>query len=199
MLTDFSAQLDTFIEFSKHHIPWLITLLGGLWAINLGNWVLGSPFNILGIFPRHFPSLLGIFFAPILHANFTHLLFNSGPLFFLALFVLTQNPGIFYKITGIIIVLSGFLVWLMGRKGNHIGASGLIAGYFGYLLIQAYSDFSVVTLFCAVVAVYYFGGILFSLFPTAEKTSWEGHLFGFLTGVFCPTILRIFYKLKDFF
>jgi membrane associated rhomboid family serine protease len=183
MLAELSNEITNFIEVSKQYFPTMLMLLGGLWIFNFINWQTGSKLNCFGIYPRHAVGLIGIPFAPLLHGNFTHLLFNSVPLFFLGLFVMSLSLETFYYATAIIIVLSGFSVWCIGRRGIHIGASGLIAGYFGFVLAIAYQKPTFTTLFCAAVAFYYFGGILLSLFPTDQKTSWEGHLTGFLSGV----------------
>ncbi|MFI4938325.1 MAG: rhomboid family intramembrane serine protease [Candidatus Berkiellales bacterium] len=183
MLTELSNEIQNFTEISKQYIPTMLILVGILWAINVANWMTGSHLNRWGIFPRHARGLVGIFFAPLIHKNYTHLLFNSFPLFFLALFVMSLAPSLFYWVTAIIMLLSGIGVWCAGRYGIHIGASALIAGYFGYVLGSAYQQPTFTTFFCAAVAFYYFGSILLSLFPTDETVSWEGHLTGFLAGL----------------
>lgn len=195
MLAELSNEISDFIEISKQYIPTMLELLGILWAINLVNWTLGSWFNRLGIYPRHAIGLIGIPLAPLWHGNFTHLLFNSFPLFFLGLFVMSLSVQTFYYATAIIVLLSGFSVWCIGRRGIHIGASALISGYFGFVLAIAYQKPTFTTLFCAVIAFYYFGGILLSLFPTEEKTSWEGHLTGFLSGLVAMLICTQYLKL----
>lgn len=184
MLNELSTEVDSFIQQSKQYIPTMLMLLGGLWGFNLLNWVTGSKLNMLGIRPRRVSGLIGIIFAPILHGNFTHLLFNTVPLLCLGLFVMTLGLQQFYLATAIIILLAGLGVWVVGRRGIHIGASALIAGYFGFVVASAYLQPTFTTFFCAGVALYYFGGILLSLFPTEETTSWEGHLAGFLSGLF---------------
>ncbi len=193
MLEDLSNQIADFIEVSKHYLPTMLLWLGALWVFNLINWLLlGSKLNVLGIRPRRVWGLVGILFAPILHANFTHLLFNTVPLFCLGLFVMSMGLNNFYWSTIIICVVSGFSVWCIARRGIHIGASALIAGYFGYVVASAYIQPTFTTFFCAGVALYYFGGILFSLFPTEETTSWEGHLTGFLAGILAMVVCTHF-------
>lgn len=193
MLTELATEIDGFVHISRQYLPTALVLLGGLWLFNIANWALGSPLNVLGIRPRKMMGLIGILFAPFLHGNFSHLLFNSLPLVALGLFVMTLGLEQFYLATVIICVLSGLSVWLIGRRGIHIGASSLIAGYFGFLLAVAYHHPSITTLFAAGVAVYYFGGILLSLFPTQDSVSWEGHLSGFLSGVVAMVASRYFW------
>lgn len=189
-LDDYFNQLQTTIDVIKANMPLALLLIGALWAILIVNKLLGYRLNIFGIYPRHPFGLIGIIFHPILHGSFNHLFFNSFPLFVLLTFILAMGMGNFICATVTIIVLSGFALWIFGRKAIHIGASGLIMGYFGYLLLFAYRHPSVLTYVLAFICIYYFGSILLSIFPSEEKTSWEGHLFGLLSGLaaayLCP-------------
>jgi membrane associated rhomboid family serine protease len=196
MLENISAELTFFIENSRSVMPLLLKIMGGLWAFNVFNWATGSRLNILGLVPRKAYGLPGVIFSPLLHADFTHLLFNTLPFFALSLFIMSIGVSVYIEATLIICLIQGLLLWSFGRKGNHIGASGLIAGYFAFILAQAIERPSITTLFAGSIALYYFGGILFSLLPTKERISWEGHLFGFLAGVFTVLFLSGFFHKK---
>lgn len=181
-MTGFIDQLQWLVSMTKLNIHVLFIILGVLWSIQLINFLMGYRLNYLGILPRETPGLIGIIFAPLLHGNFTHLLFNSIPLFVLANFVLLDGLASFIAITIVITLLSGACVWLVGRKALHVGASGLIMGYWGFLLFSAIAAPSVLTIFLVVICLYYFGGFVSSLLPE-EGSSWESHLFGFLIGL----------------
>ena len=101
----------------------------------------------------------------------------------LASFVLLNGLHHFLIISRIIIILSGLGTWLFGRKNIHIGASAVIMGYLGYCLVAAYSQPGVISVGIGIVCIYYFGSMLFSVFPSDVKTSWEGHLFGLMAGI----------------
>lgn len=183
MLINLANDLNTFIEQSKNYIvPWL-EALGLLWAFNIFNWVIGSRLNVLGTYPRNLFGLVGIIFSPLLHKDFNHLLFNSIPLFILGLAILARGPEIFAWVTLVVVVIGGLAVWLFGRKALHIGASGLVSGYFGYILVTAYLQPSYTTILLAILVFYYFGSIFFGIFPREDKVSWESHLLGFLSGI----------------
>lgn len=159
-------------------------IVGILWAIYFINALLfHKRLNILGIYPRDFWGLFGIFFHSFLHGDFSHLFFNSIPFFALTDFMLIDGLSNYIKITISISLLSGLAIWLFGRKGIHIGVSSLISGYFGFLLANAYKHPSISSIFLAIICAYYFGGIFLGIFPQEEKVSWEGHLFGFLAGL----------------
>lgn len=164
-----------------------LLVLGGIalmWLLQLLNFLLGYRLNVLGIYPRTVHGLIGIPVSPWLHGHFNHLFFNTIPLYVLANFVLLNGVDIFYKVTVVVVTVSGSLLWLFGRKGVHVGASGLIMGYWGYLITNAFYHASVITVLLVVVSLYYFGGLVSSLIPSSEaEVSWEGHIFGFLSGL----------------
>jgi membrane associated rhomboid family serine protease len=160
-----------------------LEIIGLLWAIQLINMALGYKLNVFGIYPRHPFGLIGIFTSPFLHGHVNHLFFNSIPLFLLLVLMLANGLPFFLNTTLNIMIFSGLAVWLFGRKALHVGASSVIMGYMGYLLMQAYYQPSAVTLILGALALYYCGSILMHLLPSDVKTSWEGHVFGFAAGV----------------
>jgi len=199
-LQDFTSELTDVFEKSKLYlVPWLIAL-SVLWIINILNWITGSKLRMFGIYPRHFWGLIGIFISPFIHQNFNHLFFNSIPLFVLGLILLARSPDIFLEVTLGVILLGGLLVWLFGRLALHIGASGVVSGYFGYILATAYFEPSFTTAVIAALVIYYFGSIFLGIFPQEDKISWESHLFGFLSGIACafaPEKLWSFFKVLE--
>lgn len=179
LITTFS---DT-ITAMQAHLHLVLSFLLLLWGIQTVNFLLGYRLNILGIYPRHLWGLFGIICSPFLHGNATHLFFNSIPLFLLLSLVLTFGIHVFYEVSIFIIVVSGSLVWLFGRRGFHVGASGLIMGYLAFVLTQAYFSHSAFALILGGLGIYYCGGLLLNLLPQEVRTSWEGHVFGFAAGV----------------
>jgi len=87
-------------------------------------------------------------------------------------------------VTLIVVVVGGGLVWLLGRPGIHIGASFAIMGYWGYLIMDAFHQPSINSIVLAIVAIYYLGWLVYSLVPGKRGVSVEGHIYGFLAGVF---------------
>lgn len=190
------TELQNVLVAMQHNLWFAFKLVALLWIIHFINRALQYRLNYLGIYPRSTQGLVGIIFAPLLHGSFNHLFFNSIPLLILFDLALLDGRTTFYFSSATIIILSGFLIWLFGRRALHIGASSLIMGYFGYLIAGAYFHFTVKTIILAVVCLYYFGGLLLALFPSANKdVSWEGHVFGFMAGIitafFVPIILVV--------
>jgi membrane associated rhomboid family serine protease len=164
------------------------------WIIYIiNNLLLKGRLNILGILPRRKTGLIGIIFSPFLHGDFNHLFLNSLMLVILGFFVLILNPAYFYPASAFIIIVEGLLTWAVGRPYLHIGASGLVMGYWGYLMVYAYKHPSNLAIVIIAICIYYFSAMFMNLFPKEEEVSWESHVFGFAAGigaVFCiPLIL----------
>lgn len=197
MLEKLSTEVQTVITAMKGNMLFSLKILIVLWVVHLLNFMSKYSLNKLGINTRKPEGLPGIFISPFLHGDANHLFFNSIPLFVLSDLVLLDGVAVFFRVTITIILLSGFLVWTIGQRGIHIGASGVIMGYFGYLLAKAYFNLTGTTIILAGVCIYYFGGLIFSVVPSAKKNvSWDGHLYGLLSGVFAayylPGILSLF-------
>ena len=176
-------QLTTLVTLSKQNFYFTCILIGILWVIQIINWLLGNRLNYLGIYPRHLLGLPGIICSPFLHGNFEHLFLNTIPLLILIDLVLMAGQTTFFLITFSIILQSGFAVWLFARRAIHVGASSLILGYWGYLLMNSYHAPSAMTVILAILCIYYLGSLALSLLPLDAKASWEGHVFGFLAGI----------------
>lgn len=192
-MKNIANTLETIIQTFMHNSFFVLFLLAILWIIQIISHMNHKKLNRLGLIPRHIKGLRGIIFMPFLHGDFNHLFFNSIPFFVLANLVLIHGRAMFYIVSLSIMLIGGILIWLFGKRGIHIGASSLVMGYFGYLLANAYFQLNAMTVILAIICLYYFGGLVLSLFPSEKHVSWEGHLFGCVAGIFVakslPTIL----------
>jgi membrane associated rhomboid family serine protease len=136
-----------------------------------------------GIVPRHVESLTGILWSPFLHASYQHIAANTLPLLILGGLVCARGQGTFVVVTLGGILLGGGLTWLFARSACHIGASGLIFCYFGYVASLAWFNRTFGTLCLSVVCILGYGGIVKGILPTQAGVSWEGHLAGLVAGV----------------
>ena len=166
----------------KKNLYWILGFVALIWVIEFINFSTGHRLSDWGILPRTLEGLKGIPLSPFLHASLIHIMMNTIPLAVLGGFVILNGRRIFFEITVIIILVSGTALWLFGRSSYHVGASGLIFGYFGYLVLRAWYDRSLKSFIIAFVTVFLYGGIIWGLLPTFSRISWEGHLFGLLAG-----------------
>lgn len=137
----------------------------------------------LAVVPRTSGGLVGIATAPFIHANPAHLAANLPPFIGLGALILRRHETRFVEAAVAIALAQGTLLWLFGRKAAHVGMSGVIFGFFGYLLAVAWFTRTVPDLLIAGGVLLYYGGMLASVRPARKGTSWEGHLFGLLAGI----------------
>ena len=128
-------------------------------------------------------GLWGIPLAPFLHGGFGHALSNTVPLLMLGGLVAARGWQTLLGVTLFVVLLGGAGVWLVARGASHIGASGLVFGYFGYLVARGWYDRRIVSILIAVVVIVVYGGLIFGVLPTDGRVSWEGHLTGLIAGV----------------
>lgn len=170
----------------------LLALVATTWVLEFGDWLVpGRWLDSWGIRPRDIGGLWGIVFSPFLHGGFAHLIANTVPFLTLGFLVMLRGLGTFVGVSLLVLLLGGLGVWAFA-PGNtiHIGASGLIFGYIGYLLARGYFERGFGALVVAVMVAVIYGGALWGVLPGEPGISWEGHLFGFLAGVGTAGILR---------
>lgn len=160
----------------------LLALVGAVWVVSITNLALGGSLNSLAIQPRSIAGLPGIVAAPFLHGGLGHLACNTAPLLFLGALVSLRGVATFWLTTAMVIAIGGLSVWLLGRNALHLGASGLVFGYFGYLVARGWFERRPGAIALAVITVCLYSGLVWGILPVSQTVSWEGHLFGMLAG-----------------
>lgn len=172
--------------------PLLLTLL--LWLVYWAELVSGLPLTDYGIEPGNYSTWIGIFAMPLLHSktDWTHLVNNSVPL------VVLLGALIYYyrQIALKVFVLSwigtgvGLLFIAPASTGIHIGMSGVVYALFGFMFLSGmfrrYLPLQGISLF----VIFLYGGMIWGIFPSEERISWEGHL----TGLFVGVVLAVIYR-----
>jgi membrane associated rhomboid family serine protease len=175
-----------------------IWILGGLvaimWAVEiLDQFVfrvgLRQTLDIYGIYPRNVVGLRGILFAPFLHGNFPHLIGNTVPFLVLGWLIMLRETSDFFWVSLVSAFVSGLGTWMFGSSAIHIGASGVVFGYLGYLLARGYFERSMTAIAISLFVGTLYGSLIWGVLPTRMGISWEGHLFGFLGGVLAARLL----------
>jgi membrane associated rhomboid family serine protease len=167
----------------KRFVPILI-LVGLCWLVfGLDRALWGGRLTQHGVLPRQVQGLPGILWAPFLHGSFKHLAANTVPLLFLGGILCVRSRLEFALVAVAGILLSGGLTWVLARNACHIGASGLVFCFFGYLASQALFRRTFGTLALSAVCLLAYGGMLRGMLPTSAAISWESHVAGLLAGV----------------
>ena len=174
----------------KATIASVALLLALMWVVGMINALLDYRLNEYGVVPRTVDGLVGIPLMPFLHGNFDHLVVNTLPAIVLGGLSAIHGSKKFLAATAFITLVGGGALWVVGRNAVHIGASGLIFGYFGYLIARAWYTRSLVAVLIAVVVAVVYGGILFGVLPFfQEGVSWEGHLTGLIAGALAARVM----------
>ena len=162
-----------------------------IWLVELVDWLLlNSALDDYGIQPREQTGLRGILLAPFLHIGFGHVAANTVPFVLLGWLVLLRRTSDLFVASAVIIVVGGLGVWLTGPAHSvHAGASGLVFGYLGFLLLRGFFERSPVAILVAIGVGAVYAGALPGLLPGQPGISWQGHLFGFVGGVLAARVL----------
>lgn len=174
-----------------HRAAALAAFVALLWAIQIVNWILGYGLNpAFGLVPRHVTGMDGIVAMPLLHGSFAHLIANTPPLLVMGGLLMATATRALLAVNMMVVALGGGLVWIFGSPAIHVGASGLIFGWFGFLIARGLVDRSPVTLGAAVIIGALYGSLLWGVLPGLPGVSWEAHLFGALAGVAAALMIR---------
>lgn len=177
---------ETFWERVKTAAKVVAFLVILLWAVEgLDQLLFGERLDAWGIRPRTFGGLWGVFAAPFLHGGFVHLGANTGPLIVLASLLLVLRGLESFLGVSLAVVLGGGLgVWLTGAAHSvHIGASGVVFGWLGYLILFGFVERRLLSLLTSIGVAVAYGSLLWGVLPAGPHISWQGHLFGFVSGL----------------
>ena len=153
---------------------------------------MGWDFYKAGIFPHDLKTLPNIFTMPFIHADLSHLLNNIIPFFVLSSCLYYFYSQIANKILLLSLILTGFILWVIGRDNWHIGASGLVYSLSFFLFFSGLFRKHIPLIAISFIVVFLYGNNVWHLFPWGkmDPVSWEGHLAGGITGLLLAFIFR---------
>jgi len=178
---------------------WPLIFLAVCWGV----WLYGVQIENsvkIGVRPRDIEGLIGIITHPFFHSthlsdgsiDFGHILNNSIPLLLLGTALFYYYKDLSYKIFFWLFIGTGVWLWSFGRSANHIGASGIVYALFGFLTISGFIKKNRNLLGLSMATVFVYGSMIWGMFPTDPKISWEGHFSGFMIGV----VLALYFRKK---
>jgi membrane associated rhomboid family serine protease len=166
-------------------------VLAVLWIIQIVNWAdhYQLTFNY-GIQPRDISSLPNIFTAPFLHFSWAHIEGNSGPLFIFGFLAAYRGVRKFIGVTVLVVLTSGLTAWVAEPAGTvGAGASGVVFGYFGYIMVRGFFDRHVIDMLIGAIMALCFAYQFTVLVPQAG-IGWQAHIGGLVGGVAAGWIFR---------
>ena len=173
---------------SKYLIPLIFPVL--IWVVHLLSLILNVDLTRMGLIPRIPIGLLGIITAPLIHANFSHLISNTIPLIVLGWIVFSFYRKVAFISFLLIYLLTGLLVWIFARQVYHIGSSGIVYGYVSFLFFSGIFRRDNTSITLALVITFLYGGLVWGILPGMKGISWESHLFGGISGLIAAYIFR---------
>jgi membrane associated rhomboid family serine protease len=176
----------------------VVSFVGLLYLIEVFDRLADDRLEHHGIRPLEAKGLWGILFAPLLHADWPHLLSNTVPLLVLGFLMTLTGLSRFFVATALVWLVGGFGTWLIGNLGacphqsDHIGASGLIFGWLAFLVVFGVFVRRVRDIIIGLVVMFAYGGLVFAAVPVLNRCqgmSWQGHLCGAIAGVLAAFLL----------
>ncbi len=167
-----------------------LLFLVSFWLIKLIEAGTGNSFGDYGIYPRTIEGLKGIILSPFLHGSFVHLISNTLPFFVLSTTLIFFYPKIYGRVLIAIFLLTGIGVWLIARPAFHIGASGVIYGFAGFLIFSGLFRREFKSILISIAILIFYGGLVWGIFPGTLGVSWESHLVGGVVGALCAYVFR---------
>ncbi|MBF9067992.1 rhomboid family intramembrane serine protease [Streptacidiphilus sp. NEAU-YB345] len=163
-----------------------------IWAVQIVNWMDHQQLSVeYGVVPHDVGRLPEIFTAPFLHFSWAHIESNSGPLFVFGFLAAYRGVARFLWLTLLVTVTSGLAVWIF-QSGDTVGAgaSGVIFGYFGYVVLRGIFDRHLIDTLVGLVMGASFAYMLTVAVPGTPGISWLAHLGGLVGGVVGAWLLR---------
>ncbi|MFG2341750.1 rhomboid family intramembrane serine protease [Streptomyces yangpuensis] len=182
------TQTDRTKAAAKLMLGWVALL----WVLEAVDHATGHALDQYGIVARDPDSLPGVVTSAFLHFGFDHVASNSVPLLVLGFLVALSGIRRFLAVSGLILLADGLGTWLISPSGTMtLGASGIVFGLFGYLLVRGFVERKALGIAVAVgVAAVWGTTVLSGILPTDSGVSWQGHLCGLVAGVVTALYFR---------
>lgn len=174
----------------KNSVAFAFFIIFIMWIIKGIELLFDLNFYTFGIYPRSIDGLGGVITSPFLHGDFQHLMANTLPMLILStlLFFFYGKKSI--PVFIFLWLTSGIFTWLIGRSSWHIGASSLIYAMASFLIFGGFLSKNYKLILISIFVIIAYSGLIFGIFPTSGRISWEGHLSGALSGLLWAYMFR---------
>ncbi len=176
-----NLRLSAWVATAFIALLWLILLLDAVTSLNLQQY---------GLRPGSTGGLLGVFTAPLLHGGVEHLFNNSIPLLVGLTACLFLYPNSSILVIPAIWLGSGLLGWFIGRPSLHFGASGLLYGLLAFVFLSGVLRRDMRSVSVSLLVAFFYGTMIWGVFPIRLNMSWELHLSGALVGLLMAVLMR---------
>jgi membrane associated rhomboid family serine protease len=185
------GDAETVVAEARKALFVMVGFLALIWVVQIANWADQYRLTVeYGIRPHDIGSLPDILSAPFLHFNWAHIEGNSGPLFIFGFLAAYRGVTKFLGVTVLVILTSGLAAWLTESSGSvGAGASGVVFGYFGYIIVRGFFDRHAIDILLGAVMALCFAYQFTVLLPHAG-IGWQAHIGGLAGGVAAGWVFR---------
>jgi len=186
-----SGDAESVLAEARQALFVMVGILALIWVIQIANWADHYQLTLnYGIRPHDVGSLPDILSAPFLHVSWAHIEGNSGPLFIFGFLAAYRGVTKFLGVTVLVILTSGLGAWLTESSGTvGAGASGVVFGYFGYIMVRGFFDRHAIDMLLGAVMALCFAYQFTVLLPHAG-IGWQAHIGGLVGGVAAGWVFR---------
>ena len=157
-------------------------------VFSLQGWL---PLHALTVNPGSAAGLVGVLTAPLLHGSPGHLLANATALMLLGILAMTVYPRATVRALPLLWLGAGLCAWLLGQPGSHhLGASGVTHGLGFLVFVLGLLRRDRAAIAAGMMAFFFYGGMLLTIFPQEVGVSWESHMGGAIAGVVAAFLFR---------
>jgi membrane associated rhomboid family serine protease len=169
----------------------MVGFLAILWIVQIANWADSYRLTAeYGIIPHDVARLPDIFTAPFLHFSWAHIEGNSGPLFIFGFLAAYRGVRKFLGVTLFVAITSGLAAWIFEPSNSlGAGASGVVFGYFGYIIVKGIFDRHLIDLILGLVMALCFAYQFTVLLPH-QGIGWQAHIGGAVGGIVAGWLFR---------
>lgn len=187
-----AKDAESLVAAARRALWVMVGFVAVLWVVQVVNWANDYRLSFeYGLIARDVDSLPTIFSSPFLHFSWGHIEGNSGPLFVFGFLAALRGVRKFLGVTVLIVIGSGLGAWLTHPVNTvGAGASGVVLGYFGYILVRGVFDRRGIDIVIGLVMALCFAYQFAVLLPGEAGISWQAHLSGFVAGVLGGWIFR---------
>lgn len=164
-----------------------------LWSVKFMELISGHELTNLGILPGEVSGLVGVITGPFIHSDYAHLVNNSIPLLVAGTLLFMFYEKVAFKVFSLVFVLTGIMVWIIGRDAYHIGASGVVYGLVAFVFFSGVLSGNRHMIAISLLMTFLYGSMIWGVIPwdiDNYRISWEAHL----SGAFLGTILALYFR-----
>ena len=186
-----TGDAETVLAEARKALFVMVAFLAVIWILQIVNWADHQQLSVeYGIRPRDVARLPDIFSAPFLHFSWAHIEGNSGPLFIFGFLAAYRGVAKFFGVTVLVILTSGLAAWFTESPTTvGAGASGVVFGYFGYIMVRGFFDRHPIDMLIGAVMALCFAYQFSVLLPHAG-IGWQAHVGGLVGGILAGWVFR---------